>query len=75
MTSTALPMLRREMLREALQACVTSLHKRRASEIPEGFIDDYVQLNWLEWHGGDLRLTTTGENICRQLALRMPRVQ
>jgi hypothetical protein len=75
MTSTALPMLRREMLREALQACVASLHRRRASEIPEGFIEDYVQLNWLEWHGGDLRLTTTGENICRQLALRMPRVQ
>ena len=72
MTSTALSSHRKEMLREALQACVSALHRRRASEIPEDFIDDYVLLNWLEWHGGDLRLTTTGENICRQTA---PRVQ
>jgi len=75
MTDTSLPLPRKEVLREALQACVTSLHRRRASEIPEDFIDDYVLLNWLEWHGGDLRLTTTGENICRQLASRVPRVQ
>ena len=66
MTPTTLPPQRKEVLREALQTCVNSLHRRRASEIPEDFIDDYVQLNWLEWHGGDLRLTITGENICRQ---------
>ncbi|HLL20407.1 MAG TPA: hypothetical protein VK439_16630 [Rubrivivax sp.] len=44
------------------------LKQRRAAEIDPGFIDDYVALNWLEWNGGGLRLTVTGENICRQLS-------
>ena len=42
----------------------------RAAEIPEVDIDDYVSLNWLEWYGGSLRLTTLGENICKQLSGR-----
>ena len=33
-------------------------------------IDDYVAMNWLEWNGGGLRLTTTGDNVCKQLAPR-----
>jgi hypothetical protein len=57
---------RREALREALQASVDMLYRRRASDIPEGYIDDYVLLNWLEWHGGDLKLTPLGEDICRE---------
>ena len=55
------------VLRGALLASMASLHRRRAADIPAGLIDDYVTLNWLEWHGGGLRLTTTGENICKQL--------
>jgi hypothetical protein len=46
---------------------VDLLHRRRASEIPDG----YVALNWLEWHGGGLRLTITGSNVCRQLTLNL----
>lgn len=57
------------MLRNALLATVDLLRRRRASEIPEGYIDGYVALNWLEWHGGGLRLTITGSNICRQVTL------
>jgi hypothetical protein len=64
-TRHAMSPVHREVLRSALQAAVDSLYRRRASEIPEGYIDDYVALNWLEWHGGSLRLTPTGENICR----------
>lgn len=64
---TTPPLLRREVLRNALLASVDMLHRRRASEIPAGYIDDYVALNWLEWHGGGLRVTAVGENICRQL--------
>jgi hypothetical protein len=60
-----------EALRDALLASIDLLHRRRAGEIPEGLIDDYVRLNWLEWHGGGLRVTTTGENICRQLRGRL----
>jgi hypothetical protein len=62
--------LRREVLRDALLASVEMLRRRRASDIPEGYIDDYVALNWLEWHGGGLRITTVGENICKQVSGR-----
>ena len=62
------PALRREALRDALPATVQSLKQRRAAEIDASLIDDYVALNWLEWNGGGLRLTTTGDNICRQLS-------
>ncbi len=70
-TSSVLPSaLRREVLRETLPAAVQSLKHRRAAEIDESLIDAYVALNWLEWNGGGLRLTTTGDNICRQISSR-----
>jgi hypothetical protein len=62
--------LRREALRDALPGTVDLLMRRRASEIAEGYIDDYVSLNWLEWNGGSLRLTTMGDDICKQLNQR-----
>ncbi len=71
MPSPALTPLRRQALRDTLQATADLLSRRRASEIPEDHIDDYVRLQWLEWHGGSLRLTTTGENICRQMLARV----
>jgi hypothetical protein len=64
------PALRREALRDALLATVQSLKHRRAADIDESLIEEYVALNWLEWNGGGLRLTTTGDNICRQLSGR-----
>jgi hypothetical protein len=64
------PALRREALRDALPATVQSLKHRRAADIDASLIDDYVALNWLEWNGGGLRLTTTGDNICKQLSSR-----
>jgi hypothetical protein len=67
MTTPSIPLFRQETLRDALQGCVDALHHRRARDIPEDFIDDFVSLHWLEWHGGSLRLTITGENICRQV--------
>ena len=63
--------LRHDSLRESLLATVDLLKRRRAAEIDASFIDDYVALNWLEWNGGGLRLTVTGENICRQLSSRL----
>jgi hypothetical protein len=65
------PALRRDGLRDSLLATVDLLKRRRAAEIDAGLIDDYVALNWLEWNGGGLRLTVTGENICRQLSARL----
>lgn len=54
-------------MRESLLSTVDLLKRCRAAEIADGLIDDYVALNWLEWNGGGLRLTVTGQNICRQL--------
>jgi len=64
------PDLRRQALREALLSTVDLLKRRRAAEIDTAYIDDYVALNWLEWNGGGLRLTTTGDNVCKQLSAR-----
>ena len=64
---------RRDTLRDRLLATVDLLKRRRAAEIDAGFIEDYVALNWMEWHGGSLRLTTTGENVCKHLASLLAR--
>ena len=55
---------RRERLRRALPATVELLQSRQADRIADSDIDAYVNLNWLEWHGGGLRLTITGRNVC-----------
>ena len=39
-------------------------------DIDENDIDDYVNMNWLEWKGGSLQLTVTGDNVCKQLRCR-----
>jgi hypothetical protein len=65
------PLSRREQLRNELLSTVDSLHRRRADLISEGFIADYVALHWLEWNGGALRLTVTGNNMCDQMRARM----
>lgn len=65
------PLPRREALREALPGMVDLLARRRAVDIEVGYIDDCVALNWLEWYGGALRLTTTGDNVCKQLMGRL----
>ena len=64
------PPLRQEALRSALPATVTLLKQQRASDIASIDIDDYVNLNWLEWNGGSLRLTVTGDNVCKQQRAR-----
>lgn len=56
-----------EALRGALLSTLGLLKTRRAAEIEDGYIDDYVALNWLEWNGGSLQLTVTGDNIRKQL--------
>ncbi len=61
------PRSRLSQLRSALASSMASLDRRRAADIPNGYIDDYVALNWLKWDGGHLRLTTVGSNILQQL--------
>ncbi|WP_119156509.1 hypothetical protein [Caldimonas tepidiphila] len=72
----ASPALRREVLHDALLTTVDQLRRRRAADIPEGYIDDYVALDWLKWDGGALRLTATGENVCAQVTKNLcPQLQ
>ncbi|WOB07570.1 hypothetical protein [Piscinibacter gummiphilus] len=52
-------------------ATVDLLRRCRAAEVPDGDIEDYVALNWLEWNGGSLRLTEVGLNMCKQLTAGM----
>jgi hypothetical protein len=61
------PALPREALIEALLPTVEQLRRCEASAIPEGYIEGYVALDWLEWRGGALQLTVTGTNVCRQI--------
>lgn len=65
------PALRREVLFDALLTTVDQLKRRRAGDIPEGYIDDYVALDWLEWNAGALRLTATGDQVCNQITRKL----
>ena len=71
LSSSLGPATRREQLRNELLATVDSLLRRRADLVSDGFIEDYVALNWLEWNGGALRLTVTGSNMCDQMRARL----
>jgi len=62
------PADRKERLRQALPAAVELLRTRQAGLIGAVEIEEFVALNWLEWHGGTLRLTVTGSNVCSQLS-------
>ena len=61
------PRLRRQVLRDSLLTTVEFLNQRQADQVDDGFIADYLALDWLEWNGGTLRLTVTGTNVCEQL--------
>ncbi|MGQ3055097.1 MAG: hypothetical protein ACT6S0_25175 [Roseateles sp.] len=63
----------RETLRDGLLATVDLLKRRRASEINEAAVEGYIALDWMEWHGGSLRLTTTGENLCKHMTSLLAR--
>jgi hypothetical protein len=57
---------RKERLRQALPVAVELLRSRQAGLIAPREIDEFIALNWLEWHGGTLRLTVTGSNVVSQ---------
>jgi hypothetical protein len=50
-------------LQDSLLATVDALSRRRACDIPEQTIDRFVAMRWLQWNGGNLRLTATGEEM------------
>jgi hypothetical protein len=62
---------RHEVLRDALLDTVDLLQRRRADLVDDTFIDNYVALGWLEWHGGQLRVSALGSQICQQMSERL----
>ncbi|MDA8454476.1 hypothetical protein M4R22_06865 [Acidovorax sp. GBBC 3334] len=70
MATASTPSARQGELREALPRIENLLRSNRAGEIGEDVIDELVRCAWMEWNGGALRMTATGQNICRQMQTR-----
>ena len=47
-----------------------ALSRRRARDIPEPTIDTLVDLHWLAWDGGTLRLTSVGGIVLMKMQAR-----
>ena len=58
-------------LHDSLLATVDALSRRRAADIPEKTIDQFVAIRWLEWNGGTLRLTQAGEAVMMKVHAAM----
>ncbi len=58
-------------LQDSLLATVDALSRRRACDIPEQTIDRFVAMRWLQWNGGNLRLTATGEDMLAKVHATM----
>lgn len=55
--------VRREVLSHQLPATSASLWRRRAWEVPQGRLDDFVTLGWMNWSRGALLLTPAGQIV------------
>lgn len=64
------PPSERDVLRALLPVVAQHLRGRRVDLIPPRDIAQYLALEWIEWHGGSLRLTAVGLNVCEQVALQ-----
>ena len=56
---------------DSFAAAADALSRRRARDIPEGAIEKFVALRWLEWCGGTLRLTEVGEIVLMKVQTRL----
>jgi hypothetical protein len=52
-----------EALSRQLPAAIASLWRRRASEVPQGSLEDFVTLGWMNWRSGALVLTPAGQVV------------
>jgi hypothetical protein len=46
------------------------LWRRRASEVPQGSLDDFVTLGWMNWSRGTLLLTPAGQVVHDRVVTR-----
>lgn len=56
-----------QALRQRLMVVVQHMRQRRMDLIDEASLAPLLALDWIEWHGGALRLTITGRNVCDQM--------
>jgi hypothetical protein len=52
-----------EVLSHQLPAAIASLWRRRAWEVPQGSLEDFVTLGWMHWSRGALLLTPAGQVV------------
>jgi archaellum component FlaD/FlaE len=58
-------------VQDSLLAAVDALSRRRACDIPEKTIAHLVALRWLQWNGGSLRLTESGDAMLAKVHATM----
>ncbi|UZD56278.1 hypothetical protein [Caldimonas aquatica] len=66
------PATAEQALRQRLLTVVQHMRQRRMDLIDEGELGPLLALDWLEWHGGALKLTITGRNVCDQMRAYAP---
>jgi hypothetical protein len=59
-----------EQLLADLPVAVDKLWRRRAAEVPEQDLDDYVTLQWMSWNCGALMLTPNGRSLLDMVVAR-----
>jgi hypothetical protein len=59
-----------QALLAALPSSADKLWRRRAGEVAEADLDDYVTLQWMRWNGGSLELTDLGRNLVQLVDAR-----
>ncbi len=69
-TTTALAKIN-TALQDSLLATVDALSRRCACDIPEQTIDRFIAMRWLQWNGGNLRLTAAGEEMLAKVHATM----
>jgi archaellum component FlaD/FlaE len=71
MKTTATAVKINTALQDSLLATVDALSRRRACDIPEETIARFVAMRWLQWNGGNLRLTAAGEDMLAKVHAAM----
>ena len=56
---------------DAFASAADALLLRRANRIPEGDIDNFAALGWMDWHGGSLRVTPLGQMALLRIRTRI----
>lgn len=62
--SVSTPSSTDQSLYAELLTAVDKLLRRRADQLDEKKVDQFVRKGWLQWNGGALKLTPVGAQVC-----------